>query len=175
MTGRSSCLCWEQASRCFQILLEGTVRWIRLQIKWTFTAGNGYGVNKQVLCFWVQHVNVFSVECRICHVRFTAPLWSALTLIYRAWIEDLCVGFIGKSKSRTAASQFKGCFSVHRWVLDWLHGQICQNRLGIRYENMCLCVARACLVVMLRNSLLMLTSLNHSLVPACVSYHLHTE
>ena len=80
-------------------------------------------------------------------------------------------GFIGESKSRIAVSQFKGSFFVHRWGLCWLQGQICQNRLDIRYENVCLCVARGCLVVMLRNGLLMLTSLNHYLVPVCVSYH----
>lgn len=81
-------------------------------------------------------------------------------------------GFIGASKSRIALSQFKGCcFFWHTLGVWWLHSQIWQNRLDIRYENVCLCVARGCLEVILRNSLLIVTSWNPSLVPACASFH----
>lgn len=82
-------------------------------------------------------------------------------------------GFIGESELRIAASQFKGWFFsyIGESSADFV-ARFVKTNLGIRYENVCLCVWRGgCLVVMLRNSLLMLTSLNHSVVPACVSYH----
>lgn len=137
---RSSCLFLEQASRCLQVPLMGMVRWIQLQIKRALGAWNGYGVNKQVLRFWAQHVNVFSVECRICHVRFTATLWSTLTLIYWAWIEDLCVVLLARvsrgsqphSSKADRYISFLFFFSYIGEWLCWLHGQICQSRLGIR-------------------------------------------
>lgn len=45
----------------------------------------------------------------------------------------------------------------------------CQNSLGIRYGSVCLC---ACGEEFSAQSILLtLTSLNHCLVPACVSYH----
>lgn len=111
----------EQASRCLQVPLMGMVRRIQLQIKRALSAWNGYGVNKQVPRFWAQHVNVFSVECRICHVRFTATLWSALTLIYRAWIEDLCVVLLarvsrGSQSHSSKAVSFFSLFFIYRWV-----------------------------------------------------------
>lgn len=45
---------------------------------------------------------------------------------------------------------------------------VCQNSLGIRNEVVRLRVAESCLFVMCGNILLILTSLNHDLVPVCV-------
>lgn len=104
----------------------------------------------------LQHVNVFRMECEICHVRFTAPLWSALTPMYRRR-KDLCGLYWLEPVQDSNSSVQSLFFCVEVRAASASMADISNTAYVLGMKRLA-CAVKDCLVVMNQNNVSWLTS-----------------